>query len=54
LADEEKAKDIIRRYTDKTFSYTDAASFAVMERLGVREAFGLDPHFQQYGLKLLA
>jgi hypothetical protein len=35
LDDEEKAKQIIRRYTDKTFSYTDAASFAVMERLGV-------------------
>jgi predicted nucleic acid-binding protein len=52
LADEEKAKDIIRRYTDKTFSYTDATSFAVMERLGAREAFAFDPHFQQYGLKL--
>ena len=52
LADEEKAKGIIRRYTDKTFSYTDATSFAVMERLGVKEAFAFDPHFQQYGLKL--
>lgn len=51
--DEERAKEIIRRYTDKSFSYTDATSFAVMERLGVREAFGFDPHFQQYGLKLL-
>jgi len=53
LQDEEKAQEIIRRYTDKTFSYTDATSFAVMERLGVREAFAFDPHFQQYGLKLL-
>jgi len=52
LADEEKAKQIIRRYTDKTFSYTDATSFAVMERLGVNEAFAFDPHFQQYGFKL--
>jgi len=51
--DEERAKEIIRRYTDKSFSYTDATSFAVMERLGLREAFGFDPHFQQYGLKLL-
>jgi predicted nucleic acid-binding protein len=31
LDDEEKAKQIIRRYNYKTFSYTDAASFAVME-----------------------
>jgi predicted nucleic acid-binding protein len=51
--DEERAKEIIRRYIDKSFSYTDATSFAVMERLGIKEAFGFDPHFQQYGLKLL-
>jgi predicted nucleic acid-binding protein len=53
LSDEEKAKEIIRRYTDKTFSYTDATSFAVMERLDLRSAFGFDPHFRQYGLQLL-
>ena len=53
LSDEEKAKEIIRRYADKTFSYTDATSFAVMERLNVRSAFGFDPHFRQYGLVLL-
>lgn len=52
--DEDRAKEIIRRYADKTFSYTDATSFAVMERLGLKEAFGFDPHFSQYGLKLLA
>ena len=52
--DEEKAREIIRRYTDKTFSYTDAASFAVMGRLSIREAFAFDPHFRQYGLKLLS
>ena len=54
LQDEEKARGIIRRYTDKTFSYTDATSFAVMERLGIHEAFAFDPHFRQYGLKLLS
>ena len=51
--DEEKAREIIRRYTDKSFSYTDATSFAVMERLDIRDAFAFDPHFRQYGLKLL-
>jgi uncharacterized protein len=51
--DEEKAKEIIRRYSDKTFSYTDTTSFAVMERLDLRAAFGFDPHFTQYGLQLL-
>jgi predicted nucleic acid-binding protein len=52
-ADEKRAKEIIHRYVDKTFSYTDATSFAVMERLSVSEAFAFDPHFQQFGLKVL-
>jgi len=53
-ADERKARDIIQHYVDKGFSYTDATSFAVMERLHLREAFAFDPNFQQYGLRLLA
>ena len=53
LQDEERAKQIIGRYTDKNFSYTDATSFAVLERLRIGEAFAFDPHFQQYGLKVL-
>ena len=52
--DEGRAKEIIQKYIDKTFSYTDATSFAVMERLGIKEAFAFDPHFRQYGLKLLS
>ncbi len=51
--DEECAREIIRSFIDKTFSYTDATSFAVMERLGIGEAFGFDSHFHQYGLKLI-
>ena len=53
VSDEKKAKEIIERYEDKTFSYTDATSFALMERLGIREAFAFDNHFRQYGLRLL-
>ncbi len=53
-ADEKKAREIIQRYTDKEFSYTDATSFAVMARLGIQTAFAFDVHFRQYGLKLLA
>ena len=51
--DEAMARDIIRKYTDKTFSYTDATSFAVMDRLGLRTAFAFDPHFRQYGLQVI-
>lgn len=51
--DEAGAQDIIRTYADKTFSYTDATSFAVMERLGIRQVFAFDRHFQQYGFEVL-
>ncbi|MBI4520934.1 MAG: PIN domain-containing protein [Gemmatimonadetes bacterium] len=51
--DESKAVTIIARYADKSFSYTDATTFAVMERLGIKTAFAFDPHFQQYGLQVL-
>ena len=47
--DEAAARQIIARYTDKTFSYTDATSWAVMTRLRIRTAFAFDPHFRQYG-----
>jgi len=51
--DEAAAGEIIRKYTDKTFSYADATSFAVMERLGLRTAFAFDPHFRQYGFQVI-
>jgi predicted nucleic acid-binding protein len=47
--DEAKAKQIIFRYRDKEFSYCDATSFAVMERLRMRHVMAFDPHFAQYG-----
>ena len=43
VEDETKARVIIEQYTDKTFSYTDATSFAVMDRLGIKTAFGVRP-----------
>jgi len=35
--DERKAREIIARYEDKTFSYNDATTFALMERLGLKD-----------------
>jgi len=52
-ADESKARMILFKYTDKNFSYVDATSFAVMERLQYDVAFSFDEHFKQYGLTLL-
>lgn len=51
--DESRATAILGRYTDKSFSYTEATSFAVMERLGIKAAFAFDPHFHQYGFQML-
>lgn len=51
-ADELRARSILLRYTDKDFSYVDATSFAVMDRLGIGIAFTFDPHFTQYGLQV--
>lgn len=51
--DEAKAAEIVRQFIDKTFSYTDATSFAVMERLRIRRAFAFDPHFRQYGFQTI-
>lgn len=48
-SDEDRAKAIIRQYADKDFSFADAISFVVMERLAIRYAFTFDSHFTQFG-----
>jgi hypothetical protein len=40
---------VFRDYQDKAWSFTDASSKVVMERLSVRKAFTFDPHFRQFG-----
>lgn len=49
VPDEMRGIEILTRYTDKEFSFVDAMSFAVMERLGIQIALSLDNHFRQYG-----
>jgi uncharacterized protein len=52
-AEESKALEIIRMYTDKEFSLVDAISFATMKRFHLTQAFAFDHHFAQYGFSLL-
>ena len=52
-ADEERAKQILFQYDDKDFSFADAISFAVMERLAIGLAFTFDRDFAQYGFTVL-
>jgi predicted nucleic acid-binding protein len=51
--DERAARATLAGYTDRDFALTDATSFAVMDRLDIREAFTFDHHFRQYGLTVL-
>ncbi len=51
--DHGEVSKLLARYHDKEFSYTDALSFVLMERLGVPTAFTFDAHFQQYGVEVL-
>ena len=43
------ACSLVRAHEDKMYSLCDAASFVVMERLGIREAIAFDRHFREYG-----
>jgi predicted nucleic acid-binding protein len=47
--DEQRAQQIVFRYMDKDFSFADAISFVVMERLGITHAFTYDQYFAQFG-----
>jgi predicted nucleic acid-binding protein len=49
LADQQNALTLARRHADKSFSFADALSFIVMERLNVATAISFDGHFKQYG-----
>ena len=53
VEDEQTAREIIYRYTDKDFSLTDAISFAVMQRLGASVAFTFDRDFERFGFTAL-
>ena len=43
--DLESAWNISQNYPDQTFSFVDCTTFAVMQRLGIDEAFAFDSHF---------
>jgi predicted nucleic acid-binding protein len=47
-AEENLAREIIARHSDKNWSLCDAISFAVMDARGVKRAFTFDHHFLQY------
>lgn len=52
VAIEEKARELLRKYADQVFSYTDATSFIVLDLLSIEEVFGFDSHFLIFGKNL--
>lgn len=50
---ERKAEEILKRYQDQDFSYTDAVSFTLMQQEGIKEAFAFDAHFRTMGFLLI-
>lgn len=49
----EKARALFFQYRDKTFSFTDCTSFAIMRELRVTSALTTDRHFRQAGFQIL-
>ncbi len=50
---EEEAWRILESHADKSWSYVDASSFALMASEGVDEAFAFDRDFAQRGLRVI-
>ena len=48
-AEEQDAREILIRHTDKDWSLCDAISFAVLDARQVATAFAFNRHFRQYG-----
>jgi predicted nucleic acid-binding protein len=48
-AEEQLAREILARRTDKDWTLCDATSFAVLESRHIARAFSFDHHFRQYG-----
>jgi uncharacterized protein len=47
--DQQEAIRLLRQHRDKSYSFCDAVSFALMGRLGIRCAVSFDEHFRQFG-----
>lgn len=49
----DSAWDLFKTRADKEWSLTDCASFVVMKKSGIQEAFTNDHHFEQAGFNVL-
>ena len=49
----EAAKALFRKHADHGYSFTDCASFVVMDKLRIRDALTSDHHFVEAGFRIL-
>ena len=49
IPDQHQALEILKNNRDKSYSFCDAVSFVVMERLGLKRVVTFDQHFEQFG-----
>lgn len=52
-ADEEAAWSVFSQYTDKSFSFTDCTSFAMVRRMEIPLCLAIDSDFRAFGLDCL-
>ena len=50
--DEEESWSLFVAHRDKTYSFTDCTSFAIMRRIGLEAAIATDRHFRQAGFQV--
>ena len=50
--DEMRAVDLLEKFADQDFSFTDCISFAVMRHSGISKAFTFDHHFRVAGFEI--
>jgi predicted nucleic acid-binding protein len=48
VRDQKLALDILRTHNDKSYSFCDAVSFVVMERMGLKRVVTFERHFEQF------
>ena len=50
--DHRQVLEVLRRNMGRAYSYGDAFSFLVMQRVGIHLAYTFDRHFQEYGWEI--
>jgi len=45
--------DFFKKFSDKSYSFTDCTSFIILKKLGIKNVLAFDKHFRQAGFNVL-